>query len=220
MLHFLEKKPSTILLSLAVGVAVFVGVSEWASAYALPIQTLTEAAGGFGIVMYILIMASSIVIAPLGTGFLLPIAVQSFGPFLAGVYSIAGWTLGSLVAFGVVRFLKYEFFNKAKILQQIIAKEQTIPRWYFYLLVLLFRMSLPVDVVSYALALATKISFPMYALLTVVGITPTTFLFTYASNGSTEMKLAVALFGALVFIGGVVLAYRTLRMKNHDLNTI
>ncbi len=80
-------------------VVIFVTLSRWSQSHAESIQTLTEQAGVLGVLSYIGIMALSIVFAPLGTGFLLPMATMSYGPFLAGSYSIIGWTLGSQVAF-------------------------------------------------------------------------------------------------------------------------
>ena len=77
----------------------FVAISEVSQSYSDILQNLTEQAGLIGIVSYIGIMIISIVVAPIGTGFLPPVAANSWGPVTAAIYSITGWTIGAMIAF-------------------------------------------------------------------------------------------------------------------------
>ena len=87
------------------GVVAFVTLSQWSLQYSSFLTELATQAGWVGVASYILVMAASIIFAPLGTGFLLPVAANTYGPLLTVVYSILGWTIGSMISFWIARRL-------------------------------------------------------------------------------------------------------------------
>ncbi len=63
---------------------------------------------------------------------------------------------------------------------QVEALEKRIPKRNIFWLVVLWRMAVSVDVLSYVLGLVSKISFQDYVLATAIGVTPFGFFFAYA----------------------------------------
>ena len=210
MHHLYKNRPLQLGLGAIVGIAVFVLAAQWSQQYSTTLQAATSEAGIFGIFAYISIMAVSIIVAPIGTGFLVPAAANSFGPFLAAVYSIVGWTIGSVVAFILARYITQTVFSDVVILKRIKEVEQKIPRWYLYALIIVLRMALPVDVVSYVLAVASTISFRAFLVTTVIGITPLTFAFTYAALSTLWVQVSVAIGSTVLFLGGLLFTKRML----------
>lgn len=198
----------TYVIGGILAVVVFVVLAQWSQQHAELIQSLTAQAGWLGVFSYIGIMMLSIVFAPLGTGFLLPVAANSYGPFLAAIYSIIGWTLGSVIAFWIAKTFQTKVFKHQVFTKRIQRYEQTIPKYQFYGLVILLRIALPVDLVSYALGFASTISYRAFLLTTIIGITPLTFMFTYAATASIWIQIGVSIFATGLFAGGSYFVYR------------
>ena len=159
---------------------------------------------------------ASIVFAPLGTGFLLPVAANSYGPFLAAIYSITGWTLGSVMAFWIAKTFRKKVFKHQSFVERIQVYEKSIPKYQFYGLVILLRIALPVDLVSYALGFASTMSYRTFFLTTLIGVTPMTFAFTYASTSSVLIQILVSIFATTVLSVGLYFVYRGSLSKEHS----
>ena len=187
---------------------VFVLLAQWSQQHSELIQSITAQAGWVGELSYIGIMMLSIVFAPLGTGFLLPVAANSYGPFLAAIYSITGWTLGSVIAFWIAKTFRKKVFKHQGFVKRIQEYEQTIPKYQFYGLVILLRIALPVDLVSYVLGFARTMSYLAFLLTTVIGVTPLTFMFTYAATATIWIQIGVSIFAMGLFAGGSYFVYR------------
>jgi uncharacterized membrane protein YdjX (TVP38/TMEM64 family) len=100
--------------------------------------------------------------------------------------------------------------NDVAVLKRIQDFEHRLPRWYLYGLIIALRISLPVDVVSYVLAVASTIGFRAFLVTTVIGITPLTFIFTYASQSTLLIQGSVAVVSSILFIGGLFFTRRIL----------
>jgi len=210
MHRLLKNRPLQLLLSSIVGILVFILAAQWSQQNSEMLQAITSDAGLLGVLTYIGVLALSIVVAPLSTGFLVPVAANSFGPFLAALYSIVGWTLGSVIAFILARYVKHAVLNDVAVLKRIQDFEHRLPRWYLYGLIIALRISLPVDVVSYVLAVASTIGLRAFLVTTVIGITPLTFIFTYASQSTLLIQGSVAVVSSILFIGGLFFTRRIL----------
>ena len=190
------------------GVLLFVALAQWSQQHAELLKELTNQAGAIGVVSYVAIMAASIIFAPLGTGFLLPVAANSYGPILAAVYSILGWTIGSVVAFWIARHLGHRKVKETTFIRRLKAYESAISEYHFYTLIVLLRMALPVDVVSYALGFMSKIGYKAFLVTTVLGITPLAFVFTFASTASVEIQLTISILATFLFLTAAYWVYR------------
>ena len=132
-----------------------------------------------GVLIYVLITTIAIVVAPISMMPLIPLASNLWGWFNAAIINVIGWTLGSLVVFFICREYGKPLIKKFVSLDKIYKWENKIPKKNIFFTLVLLRMSIPVDILSYALSLLTKINFRTYALTTIIGIIPFSFVFSY-----------------------------------------
>lgn len=136
----------------------------------------------FASLTYIFANIASTVIAPLTVLPLVPIASNIFGPFSSGVFSIIGWTLGAMIAFSIARHAGKPLLAKFTSVEKIERIEKYVPEHVHFFTILVLRMLLPVDALSYALGFFSGISFWKYSIATLIGVTPFSFVFAYAGG--------------------------------------
>lgn len=136
--------------------------------------------GFMGIFFYVMITIAAVVVAPVSTFPLLPLAVSMWGSFFAALFSIIGWSIGAAIAFGLARRFGKPFIAKIVSLEKIQRIEKLIPERNIFVSIILLRMALPVDVLSYALGLFSYVPFRFYVIATIIGVSPFAFIFSYA----------------------------------------
>ena len=132
-----------------------------------------------GVLIYILITIFAIVFAPVSMMPLIPLASNLYGVFYAAIINIIGWTIGSFIVFFICRKYGISIIKKFVSLEEIYKWENKVPKENVFLTLILLRMMVPVDILSYALSLLTKINFKTYAATTIIGIIPFAFVFSY-----------------------------------------
>jgi uncharacterized membrane protein YdjX (TVP38/TMEM64 family) len=161
-----------------------------------------------GMLFYVFITIIAIVIAPVSTLPLIPMATFMWGPFVSAVLSIVGWTLGSLIAFILARYYGVGLVEKFVSLKHIQKIEKTIPKENLFWSVVFLRMTIPVDVLSYALGLFSRISLKSYFVATLIGVTPFAFIFAYLGGVEAYYQILIfLLIAAMIFIGAIVRKY-------------
>jgi uncharacterized membrane protein YdjX (TVP38/TMEM64 family) len=169
-------------------------------------------------VAYLLGSALGVVVAPLSFLPALPIAVSVFGPFLAAALSVAGWSVGAIIAFWVTRVCGRPLLLKLANLSAIDRFEAYLsPRASFWWMVF-FRMVVPVDIASYALGLLTRVSFFPYLAATVLGITPFAFIFSYAGSAIIRGKGTAVMVLSLIGVSVFAIALRFSRERVSERN--
>jgi uncharacterized membrane protein YdjX (TVP38/TMEM64 family) len=156
----------------------------------------------YGILIYLLIIIIAIVIAPISSIPLIPLVSNIWGWKLAAAISIIGWTLGSIIAFLLARKYGVKIVKRLIPLKQIYFIESKIPEGNLFFAVIFLRMIIPVDILSYALGLFTKIKFWPYALATFIGVIPVTLILAYVGTINPLFQLIVFLIvGIIILIG-------------------
>jgi uncharacterized membrane protein YdjX (TVP38/TMEM64 family) len=135
-----------------------------------------------GLVIYFLIIILAIVIAPISSIPLIPLVSNIWGWLITALVSIIGWTIGSMIAFLLARKYGVKIVNKIISLKSIQRIEKKMPEDHLFLSVILLRMIIPVDILSYALGLFSKIKFWSYSIATFIGVIPVTFLLSYSGT--------------------------------------
>jgi len=153
-----------------------------------------------GIAVYIILNVLDAVIAPGATLPLIPIAARSWGRVPAAFITTLGWTAGSLTAFYLARRWGSPLVKKLTSMDRVQRLRRRVPAHPFWSVVLL-RLVMPMDVISYVLGLFTEMSWTSYALATALGLTPSAFILTYI--GRTSRAYDIILFG----VGGMVLGW-------------
>tara|TARA_B100000745_G_scaffold219274_1_gene145989 strand:+ start:5003 stop:5641 length:639 start_codon:yes stop_codon:yes gene_type:complete len=171
------------------------------------LKDMTQQVGVFGIFSYIFLLIVAIVIAPISTGFLLPVAANSWGPLLTALFSLTGWTIGAVIAFVVSRKYGLRWVAHFESVKKMRDIEAAIPRQHVFWFVVLLRMAFPVEVLSYALGIFSTMSLRAFIASTIIGITPFTFLFSYASVGSLWLQILTASLGFGTFAAGAYYVY-------------
>lgn len=193
----------------------FVVLSQFSQTHVELLKSLTQQAGILGVLSYISLMIIAIVIAPVSMVFLLPVAANSYGPLLAGVYTITGWMIGSMIAFYLARRYGLRWVSNVEKINSMREVEQALPRRNVFIIIVFLRMTLPVDLLSYALGVFSTIGYSGFFFSTIIGITPFAFLMMYASVGSVWLQIATIILGSILFAGGLYYLYsRSAKYKN------
>ncbi|NMM38049.1 MAG: TVP38/TMEM64 family protein [Glaciimonas sp.] len=131
--------------------------------------------------IYFVLVVASVVLLPLSSLPLLPFATKMFGVVLTALLSAAGWWIGCLIAFQIARFGR-QYLERITSMEALDRIEDKIPDDVGFGGIVVLRMILPVDVVSFALGLLKRLRFRTYAVASLIGILPFAFVISYAGG--------------------------------------
>jgi uncharacterized membrane protein YdjX (TVP38/TMEM64 family) len=181
----------------------------WASKVGLPSELPDGASlrqwfyelGSWGPVAVIGSMVVAILVSPIPSA---PIALSAgaiYGHFWGALYVLVGSEIGAIAAFAIARFLGHDVLHKwfGDQLNRGLAGSQNFLMGTVFASRLMPFISF--DIVSYAAGL-TSLSFWRFAIATMAGIIPASFLLAHfggelVADESNRILLAVALLGAL-----------------------
>ncbi|MCH7529892.1 TVP38/TMEM64 family protein [Patescibacteria group bacterium] len=130
-------------------------------------------------ITFIVLMFVATVIAPIAVLPIVPTVALVLGPLPTAMYSIVGWTAGAVVAFLIARHLGRPALARFVSLDEISKYEKYIPLNAEFWWIVILRMIIPVDILSYAIGFLSRISVGKYILATLIGVTPFSFVFAY-----------------------------------------
>lgn len=145
------------------------------------LQQLATRLGRWSLLLYIGLIALSVVISPIPSAPLAMIAGTLWGTVAAGIYSVIGGFLGGLIAYYLGRTLGRSTIKAitGKAIYFSKRKGEIYLGWLIFVTRLLPVLSF--DLISYG-AGATGLSLPIYATATLLGMIPSTFLLTYLGD--------------------------------------
>jgi uncharacterized membrane protein YdjX (TVP38/TMEM64 family) len=146
------------------------------------------------------------VLAPGATLPLIPVAARVWGPVPAAILTTAGWTAGSLVAFLIARRWGYPLVRKLTSIERVKQLRRYIPEDLFWSVVLL-RMVMPMDVISYVLGLFTDMKWSRYVVATALGVAPSAFVLAFLGKLTHAYELITFGIGAAA-IAWIVISAR------------
>lgn len=196
-----------IIISVAAVALVALGIWQWEwDASGLESWIGEHPVLGAGI--YVVLLAASIVLLPFSSMPLLPLATRCFGVGLTALLSAAGWWAGCLIAFQIAR-LGRRYLERMTSLEAVDRLAEKVPEDVGFGGIVVLRMILPVDVVSFALGLLKRLRFRTYAVASLVGILPFSFVWSYAGG---QLGAGQFVTFALVVVGmaAIVLVVRRL----------
>lgn len=172
-----------------------------------PFLIFRDAARGsiiWGATVYFLLEVASIVVVPVATIFLVPVAVDVFGPLFTSILNILGWGAGSAVAFLIARHAARPLLEYFISMEKVSKYRNYISESAEFWTVVAMRVIMPVDILSYALGVFSKISFSKYMLATLLGISPFAFIYSYTGDalisGRYVAAAIIAIFGVSLFL--------------------
>jgi uncharacterized membrane protein YdjX (TVP38/TMEM64 family) len=192
---------------LAFGVVALIALSVWQLEWDISwLETWFGQHPVLGAAIYVVLVVASVVLLPFSSLPLLPLATRSYGVVLTALLSTAGWWAGCLIAFQIAR-LGRRHLERITSMEAIDRLEENVPEDVGFGGIVVLRMILPVDVVSFALGLLKRLRFRTYAVASFVGILPFAFVWSYAGG---QLGAGRVLSFALVVVGmfAVVLVVR------------
>ncbi|MCF7815410.1 MAG: VTT domain-containing protein [Candidatus Pacebacteria bacterium] len=210
-------------LIVEVGVVVIVlallGATSLLSGY-LPVENLMLIADEnrvLGAFLFTLIMFATTVLAPLTAIPLVPMVAPFLGPFTTGVACFTGWILGAVVAFVIGKKYGQPFVSRFIDMQTIKKYESYIKPDISFLMIVVLRMVVPVDVLSYALGIfTTTISLRTYTLASMIGIVWFSFALAYAGDALVSRNYVLLM---SISVASVVILYFSWRYVRRVLGT-
>ena len=155
-----------------------------------------------GMGAYVLVVILAIVAAPLTSIPFIPIMVTVWGVFWTVVLSIGGWFAGSMLAFWIARKFGAPMVRKLVSLEGQKNLLKNIPESKLFWYLIFLRMTVPVDILSYALGLFTNISGRLFAITTFIGVIPVIILLAKLGTFPIEYQvISVVSAVALLAIG-------------------
>ena len=174
-----KKDKIKAVIPVAIIAALFVVSSFYSQKYGEEAKIFVEGGGVFGMVAYVIIAVIATVAAPVSAGPLIPIAANAWGVAITAALSILGWTIGSLIAFAIGRRYGLPLAQKFFSVRNLESMHKHIPKEKIFWSVVLLRIMIPVDLLSYALGVFGVLGWRRYTLATIIGITPFAFIFAY-----------------------------------------
>jgi uncharacterized membrane protein YdjX (TVP38/TMEM64 family) len=145
---------------------------------------------------YLLFTIVATVIAPISNLPLIPILANTWGSFVAGVLTIIGWSVGGLLAFLIAKkygqpiVSKFASEESLKKIKTILPQRSEHAFWSIVLL----RIIVPTDVLSYGLGLFTNVKTRTFFFATLIGEIPAAMIFAY--TGTWTIKYQIIILGA------------------------
>lgn len=167
---------------LAVAVIALVALSAWQWNWQVSwLEAWIGQNRALGAAIYVVVVAASVVVMPFSSLPLLPLAARSYGVVATALLSAAGWWIGCLIAFAIAR-LGRGYLERFTSLEAVDRMEDRVPRDVGFGGIVVLRMILPVDLVSFALGLLKRLPFRTYAVASLIGILPFAFVWSYAGG--------------------------------------
>ena len=194
-----EKKE--IIAFIIVGIT-FITSSYFSLKYSDYLKEIIEFKGFIGMTVYVFLEIASIVIVPITTFPLLPIAVVLWGSFVAAILNIIGWMIGASIAFFLARKCGRPFVSRFIKNKHIIHLEKLVPGENIFWSIVILRISIPTDILSYTLGLFTSIPMNTYLVATFFGLIPFAFIFAYTASLPIWYQVAALAVSALLIYYG------------------
>lgn len=184
-------------LSLIAIVAAFMAVSFVVQKYTGFFIHVMGDGGMYGKVLYVVVTIIAVVVAPVSSVPLIAIASGVWGWVWGGALSIIGWLIGASIAFELSRSFGRELILNIMSDTTIERLHRIIPKHYSTLSLILLRMTIPVDILSYALGLFSNVNRRQYYLSTAIGIIPFAFIFAYVGIINYRWQLVLLIMAVL-----------------------
>lgn len=171
--------------------ALFIIVGYYSFTYQDGVANFINSYGAWSMFIYTSIGFFATVIAPVSATPLIPVASATWGPTTAALLSLIGWNAGSVVAYWIARKLGYDWVKRFSSMRKVHKYMTLIPQKNLFTTVVLMRIILPVDVLSYALGLTTNMPIWSYTLASIIGTIPFAFIFAYTATIPIELQAVV-----------------------------
>jgi len=158
--------------------------------------------GIVGMLIFVVALILEVVFAPFVTLIpLIPVGTALWGWKVSGLLTLIGWLIGSSIVFYIAREFGKPYLKERKILKSVYKYEDIIPDKNIFWGIVMLRVFLPFDIISYAIGLFSRVNFKNYFLATLIGLAPLSFLLAYGASISFRLQIIFMIVGiVLVFL--------------------
>ncbi|MBI2029880.1 VTT domain-containing protein [Candidatus Gottesmanbacteria bacterium] len=153
----------------------------------------------FGIIIYFIFVVIETVVAPISSLPIIPLVAQVYGVIPTAIASWLAWIVGSIITFYLCRKYGVELVKKFVSMEEIHEFEELIiPKEHMFRNLVLLRIVAPMEILSYALGLFSRVDFKTYTITAMIGLIPAAFLLSYL--GVVPLIYQLLVFSALILI--------------------
>lgn len=201
------------------GIIALAALFVWALLTFSPMETLqtldtasytAAAATFFGVMVFVTVVAPFAILPAV------PAVALVLGPLETALLSVTGWTLGAVIAFLIAQHLGRPLLAKLVSMEQLERYERAIPADTTFWGLIVLRMLVPVDILSYAIGLVSRMRIVPYTLATAIGVTPFSFIFAYAGHAAVTGEYTIVAIGIGVVALALLFAYRSIRLRRRQ----
>lgn len=133
----------------------------------------------FGVFAFVAFVIGGMIIAPISSMPLIPVASNLWGVSLTALILVFVWTAGSGIVFYISRRFGSPVVERFFSLEKIREIENKIPKEDLLFDLILLRIVVPVDILSYALGFLSKVRLRTFLLASFIGAIPMALFFSY-----------------------------------------
>lgn len=185
--------PAALFVLTALGIALYPAPIEYLTA-----QLDTESSRATSYAVFVALLVIATVLMPVTIMPLIPMAAAVLGPLPTALLSMVGWTIGAIGAFLLARYLGRPILVRFISLERIDSFIAELPQQSKFFFIVLVRLTIPVDIASYALGLSTGVRFKEYVAGTFVGVSWFSFAFAYMGDALLNKNFIILLELSLV----------------------
>ena len=196
------KRYAGIFLIIAVSALIFwysLSLQQYFLAAVLLLENYIRERQFLGMLIFIGLAAISSMLSPFSSIPLVPVAAMLWGNIYASLLLVIGWLIGHIFTYAIGRYTGYPIAKRLIPFAKIEEYRGNFSPRSEFILVLLFRLSMPAEIPGYVLGII-RYNFSKYFLATLISEFPFGFLVVYGSEALIMRKTII--FFALV-AGGI-----------------
>lgn len=203
VLTMTRKRTLSILASLLFATGLFVAGSYYTQQYLPQITAWIGTRPVFGLGIYLLLTFLAIVFAPFSALPFLPVVANVWGALTAAAITVVGWLAGAVLAFWLAQRYGQPVIVRLVSLEKVRQLEEIMPQKNIFWTIVLLRLSVPVDFLSYALGLFTRIRVRTFFLASFLGMLPGALLLAYLGTIPISFQIIFLVVILLIFFAFV-----------------
>ena len=166
-------------------------------------------------IIYVFIFTASVIIAPINSEPLIPLASQLWGWQIAGFLTLIGWSIGSLIAFLIARHYGVRIVKKFVSLKKVEQFQKIIPQENIFWSIVFLRLTIQVDILSYVIGFLSNISAKKYFIASLIGFAPLAFILAYIGELPLIYQLVAFTIAILLLILGILVGFNKLKKNTN-----
>jgi len=208
-----NKTKLNIALTLAFVIISFIIVSYFVQTNLIFLSKLIKDNYILGLFIFTLVDILSIVVAPVTSIPLIPIVANTYGVLITTIFFSIGGVIGSLIAFWIGKRYGKDLVKKIISIEEAEEVSGAINKKNLFFSLILLRIVVPADVLSYTLGIFTNIKYGMYISTLIIGIIPGAFYFAYVGSLPWLYQLIGWVVGIIVLILILWVTFRKKEVK-------